>query len=137
MATSSSCGAFLPQSKPPPRRGWAARSVRRCHASVVKAGDHLGGDQAGRRFRRELRARGYSGGYTAVTDVLQGPRPSPLPGYEVRFEPPGGTTQQRSPGSKKVVFDNLVGGDKQARRYRQAECLRCFERGLRRSPMSR
>ena len=38
----------------------------------------VGGDQAGRRLCQELRARGYSGGYTTVTDVLQGPASVPV-----------------------------------------------------------
>ena len=67
MATSSSCGAFLPQSKPPPRRGWAACSVRRCHASVVKAGDHLG----------EIRPVVGSGGSCERAGILAATPPSP------------------------------------------------------------
>jgi transposase len=35
---------------------------------------------------RELRERGYEGGYSAVTDLLREIRPAPLPRFEVRFE---------------------------------------------------
>ncbi len=44
----------------------------------------------GRRLLRELRERGYQGGYTAVTDLLRELRPARLPGFEVRFETPPG-----------------------------------------------
>jgi hypothetical protein len=37
---------------------------------------------------RELRERGYEGGYTALTDVLREIRPAPLPAFEIRFETP-------------------------------------------------
>ena len=40
------------------------------------------------RLWRELRERGYTGGYTAVTDLLRELRPTPLPAFEVRFETP-------------------------------------------------
>jgi transposase len=48
----------------------------------------------GRRLLRELRERGYEGGYTAVTDVLREIRPAPLPAFEVRFETPPGDQAQ-------------------------------------------
>jgi transposase len=48
----------------------------------------------GRRLLRELRERGYEGGYTAVTDVLRELRPDPLPNFEVRFETPPGDQAQ-------------------------------------------
>ena len=48
----------------------------------------------GRRLWREVRERGYSGGYTAVTDVLRDIRPAPLPSFEIRFEV--GTTTSSS-----------------------------------------
>lgn len=40
----------------------------------------------GRRLWRELKERGYRGGYTAVTDVLRDLRPAKQTGFEVRFE---------------------------------------------------
>ena len=48
----------------------------------------------GRRLFRELRERGYAGGYTAVTDMLREIRPAPLPRFEVRFETPAGEQAQ-------------------------------------------
>jgi transposase len=48
----------------------------------------------GRRLLRELRERGYEGGYTAVTDVLREIRPGPLQAFEVRFETPPGDQAQ-------------------------------------------
>jgi transposase len=48
----------------------------------------------GRRLFRELRERGYEGGYTAVTDMLREIRPAPLPTFEVRFETPPGEQAQ-------------------------------------------
>ena len=58
----------------------------------------------GRRLWRELRERGYPGGYTAVTAVLQELRPSPLPGYEVRFETPPGDQAQVDFAQFQVIF---------------------------------
>ena len=43
---------------------------------------------------RELRERGYEGGYTAVTDVLREIRPAPLPAFEIRFKTPPGDQAQ-------------------------------------------
>ena len=48
----------------------------------------------GRRLLRELRERGYEGGYTAITDVLREIRPAPLRAFEVRFETPPGDQAQ-------------------------------------------
>jgi hypothetical protein len=45
-----------------------------------------------------------AGGYTAVTDVLQDLRPSPLPGYEVRFETPPGDQAQVDFAQFQVIF---------------------------------
>jgi transposase len=42
----------------------------------------------GSRLLRELRDRGYAGGYTAVTDFLRDVRPLSSQGFEVRFETP-------------------------------------------------
>jgi transposase len=48
----------------------------------------------GRRLLRELRERGYEGGYTAITDALRDIRPARLPAFEVRFETPPGDQAQ-------------------------------------------
>ena len=39
----------------------------------------------GSRLLREIRERGYRGGYTAVTDFLREVRPAPIPPFEIRF----------------------------------------------------
>lgn len=49
---------------------------------------------SGQRLFRELKERGYSGGYTAVTDILRDIRPAPQQGYEVRFETEPGEQAQ-------------------------------------------
>lgn len=43
-------------------------------------------DLTGRRLHRELRERGYIGGYTRLTDLLRDIRPVAAPGFEQRFE---------------------------------------------------
>jgi transposase len=43
---------------------------------------------------RELRERGYEGGYTAVTDTLRQIRPASSPRFEVRFQTPLGEQAQ-------------------------------------------
>jgi transposase len=48
----------------------------------------------GRRLHRELRERGYRGGYTAVTDFLRTVRPPPAAAFERRFETPPGQQAQ-------------------------------------------
>lgn len=48
----------------------------------------------GRRLHREIRERGYCGGYTAVTDLLREVGPVAPPGFEVRFETPAGEQAQ-------------------------------------------
>ncbi len=54
----------------------------------------------GRRLLREIRALGYGGGYSALTDYLREVRPRPAPGFEVRFEtPPAGRPRSTSPTS--------------------------------------
>jgi transposase len=48
----------------------------------------------GRRLWRELKERGYRGGYTAITDILRELRPPRRRGFEVRFETPPGEQAQ-------------------------------------------
>jgi transposase len=48
----------------------------------------------GSRLHREIRERGYRGGYTAVKDFLRSIRPSQSSGFEVRFETPAGRQGQ-------------------------------------------
>jgi transposase len=58
----------------------------------------------GRRLWRELRERGYRGGYTAVTDQLRQLRPASLAPFEVRFETPPGAQAQVDFAQFQVVF---------------------------------
>lgn len=69
----------------------------------------------GRRLWRELKERGYQGGYTAVTDILRELRRPRRPGFEVRFETPPGEQAQvdfaqfdvefaDEPGVKRIVW---------------------------------
>ena len=59
----------------------------------------------GSRLFRELKDRGYSGGYTAVTDFLRDIRPAAaVQGFEVRFETPPGEQAQVDFAQFQVVF---------------------------------
>ena len=58
----------------------------------------------GSRLFRELRERGYTGGYTAVTDFLRDVRPAANQGFEVRFETPPGEQAQVDFAQFHVVF---------------------------------
>ena len=69
----------------------------------------------GRRLFRELRERGYEGGYSAVTDRLRELRPTQPPAFEVRYETPPGEQAQvdfarfevefaDEPGVKRIVW---------------------------------
>lgn len=58
----------------------------------------------GRRLLREIRERGYTGGYTAVTTFLREVRPDPDRGFERRFETPPGKQAQVDFAFFKTVF---------------------------------
>lgn len=58
----------------------------------------------GSRLLRELKELGYQGGYTAVTDFLRDARPTPRPGFEVRFETGAGEQGQVDFAHFQVVF---------------------------------
>jgi transposase len=58
----------------------------------------------GSRLLREIRDRGYNGGYTAVTDFLREVRPAPSPSFEIRFETPPGHQGQVDFAHFQVVF---------------------------------
>jgi transposase len=58
----------------------------------------------GSRLLRGIRERGYTGGYTAVTDFLRDVRPPATPGFEVRFETPPGEQAQVDFAQFHVVF---------------------------------
>ncbi len=59
---------------------------------------------SGARLLRELKERGYEGGYTAVTDFLRDVRPPPNPAYEVRYETGPGDQGQVDFAQFQVVF---------------------------------
>jgi transposase len=58
----------------------------------------------GCRLHREIRERGYCGGYTAVTDLLREVRPVAPAGFEVRFETPAGEQAQVDFAHFQTVF---------------------------------
>ena len=74
----------------------------------------------GRRLWREVRERGYQGGYTIVTDVLRDLRPAALPAFEVRFETPPGDQAQVDFAQFQVVFTDEPTVQS---RYRFTSCL--------------
>lgn len=59
---------------------------------------------SGTRLLREIRALGYRGGYTIVTDYLREVRPASAPGFEHRFETPPGEQAQVDFAHFKLVF---------------------------------
>lgn len=59
---------------------------------------------SGRRLLRELKDRGYAGGYTTVMDFLRDVRPTSEPGFEVRFEAAPGEQAQVDFAQFHVVF---------------------------------
>jgi len=63
----------------------------------------------GRRLFRELKERGYQGGYTAITDALRDLRPPTAPAFEVRFETPPGDQAQVDFAHFQVAFADEPG----------------------------
>ena len=63
----------------------------------------------GSRLLRELRERGYTGGYSAVTDILRELRPYRPPGFEVRYETPAGEQAQVDFARFEVEFTDEPG----------------------------
>ena len=66
----------------------------------------------GTRLHREIRDVGYSGGYTAVKVFLRDIRPSPSPGFEVRFETPPGRQAQVDFAQFRTVFTDEPGAER-------------------------
>lgn len=64
---------------------------------------------SGRRLLREIRDRGYRGGYTAVADAVRDLRPPSEVGYEVRFETPPGDQAQVDFAHFETVFTGEPG----------------------------
>ena len=56
------------------------------------------------RLWRELRERGYTGGYTAVKRAVRGIRPEPIAPFEVRFETAPGEQTPEKPASVQILF---------------------------------
>ena len=63
----------------------------------------------GTRLHREIGEVGYTGGYTAVKQFLREVRPSPAPGFEVRFETPPGRQAQVDFAHFRTVFTDEPG----------------------------
>jgi transposase len=61
------------------------------------------------RLWRELRDRGYAGGYTAVKRAVRGIRPDPVTPFEVRFETPPGEQAQVDLARFEVAFTDEPG----------------------------
>ncbi len=61
------------------------------------------------RLWRELRERGYTGGYTAVKRAVHGIRPDPVTPFEVRFETPPGEQAQVDLARFEVEFTDEPG----------------------------
>lgn len=66
-------------------------------------------DLSGKRLFREIKAQGYKGGYTAVTDFLREARPSKQAPFERRFETPPGHQAQVDFAEFKVEFTDDPG----------------------------
>lgn len=64
---------------------------------------------SGKRLLRDVRALGYEGGYTAVTDFLRDVRPPHRPAFERRFETPPGKQAQVDFAEFKVEFTDEPG----------------------------
>ena len=64
---------------------------------------------SGRRLLREIRERGYQGGYTAVTETVRDLRPPAQAGYEIRFETPPGDQAQVDFAHFETVFSDEPG----------------------------
>ena len=61
------------------------------------------------RLWRELRERGYAGGYTAVKRAVRDIRPNPITPFEVRFETPPGKQAQVYLARFDVEFTDELG----------------------------
>ena len=61
-------------------------------------------DLSGSRLLRELRERGFTGGYSMVTDYLRQIRPPSVQGFEQRFETPAGKQAQVDFAQFKIRF---------------------------------
>jgi len=69
-----------------------ASTGKRPHSRRNRVGNFPG--LTGSRLLREIKERGYGGGYTAVTDFLREIRPATPSSFEGRFETPPGAQAQ-------------------------------------------
>lgn len=69
-------------------------------------------DLSGKRLLREIRAMGYSGGYSAVTDYLRAKRPARIKPFERRFETTAGRQAQVDFAQFRVAFTDEPGAVK-------------------------
>ncbi|CDZ30887.1 Hypothetical protein NGAL_HAMBI1146_54870 [Neorhizobium galegae bv. officinalis] len=86
----------------------------------------------GSRLFRELRERGYTGSYTAVTDFLRDVRPPASNGFEVRFETPPGDCfpfhpqedeARRNSGATPSQYRRKVGSVRVGRKFPLADAV--------------
>ena len=95
----------------PPGYGPRPRKVSQLQPFERYLRERLGAvpELTGRRLHRELAAVGYTGGYTAVTDLLREIRPVAAPAFEVRFETPPGRQAQVDFAHFRTVFTDDPG----------------------------
>jgi transposase len=95
----------------PPAYGPRPRKVSRLQPFERYLRERLGAvpELTGRRLHRELAVVGYTGGYTAVTDLLREIRPVAAPAFEVRFETPPGRQAQVDFAHFRTVFTDDPG----------------------------
>ena len=97
---------YIERGLEPPRYGPRQPRARRLEPFEVYLRQRVAAypGLTGSRLLREIRERGYEGGYTAVTDFLREVRPAPVPPFEVRFETPPGEQAQVDFAQFEVIF---------------------------------
>lgn len=98
-------GMEPPNYRPPPRRPRCTDAFLPYLAERLAAYPSL----SAVRLRRELRERGFVGGYTAVKRAIQEMRPAPERRFEVRFETPPGEQAQVDFARFEVTFTDEPG----------------------------
>jgi transposase len=102
---------YIERGLEPPRYGPRQPRARRLEPFEVYLRQRVAAypGLTGSRLLREIRERGYEGGYTAVTDFLREARPAPVPPFEVRFETPPGEQAQVDFAQFEVIFADEPG----------------------------
>ena len=77
------------------------------------------------RLLREIKERGYPGGYTAVTDYLRSVRPQAHATFERRFETPAGYQAQAGFSTFTVKYNNNEGTSKRLMLFTEGEITYC------------